>query len=141
MNYWISIVSSPSSHKRLSENAETYFCMPPDCQAGDIVALYVTRRASKNPGLFGIFSIDKLDPSKDAECKTYETITRRSDCSSYVEISLLHAPKKPIGIDLLKSNPILGSSTFVKKNMLGTYFRASKSEYGAILNLLQISSK
>ena len=141
MNYWIGIVSSPSSHKRLSEHTETYFCMPAECQMGDIVTLYVTRRASKNPGLFGIFSIDKLDSSKDTECRTYETITRRSDCSSYVEISLLYAPKEPIGIELLKSNPILGSSTFVKKNMLGTYFRVSKSEYGVILNLFQNSLK
>jgi len=141
MNYWISIVSSPVSHKRLTEHTETYFCMPAGCQTGDIVTLYVTRRASKNPGLFGIFSIDKLDPSKDAECKTYETITRRSGCSSYVEISLLHIPREPIGIEILKANLTLGTSTFVKKNMLGTYFRATKSEYGAILNLVQNSSK
>jgi|GEM_PF-2364523 len=141
MNYWIGIVSSPSAHKRLSEHTETYFCMPAECQTGDIVTLYVTRRAYKNPGLFGIFSIDKLNPSKDTECKTYETITRKSDCSSYIEISLLNAPKEPIGIELLKTNPILGASTFVKKNMLGTHFRASKSEYGAILNLVQNSLK
>ena len=130
-------MGSAMTHKRLSEASENHYCMPESCAVGDLIGMYVTRRAFKNPGFFGIFSIAKKDPSRNSECKIYGTPTRKSDCSAYVELKMIQVLKKPIGIESIKTNPILLNSSFGKKNMLGTYFQASKNEFDELLKLIK----
>ena len=141
MKYWISIVGSTLTHKRLSDGTGNHYCMPETCDVGDPIGMYVTRRAFKNAGFFGVYSIEKKDSSKNSECKAYGTPTRKSDCSAYVEVKQLKLLDKPISIEVIKSNTILSNSNFGKKNMLGTYFQASKIEFDEILKLIQQASK
>jgi hypothetical protein len=136
MNHWIGIVSSPSTHKRLSDKTDSHYCMPENCDIGDLVALYVTRRAYKSPGFFGLFSIHQKDSSRDAECRSYATFTRKSDCPSFIELLPIKLLKNPIGIELIKANPVLSTSIFVRKNMLGNYFQVSKREFDELLSMI-----
>ncbi len=136
MNHWIGIVGSSFTHLRLSTSTDYHYCMPEACEAGDLIGMYVTRRAFKNPGFFGIFIVEFKDPSKNPECKTYGTVTKKSDCSSYVQLKPIQLASKTISIELVKSNPILANSAFVKKNMLSSYFPASKREFDELSGLL-----
>lgn len=113
--------------------------MPKKCEPGDLVVMYVTRRAFKSAGFFGIFSIESKDPNKDSECKSFGTLTKKADCSSYVELKPIQLLEKPIGIEIIKSSNILYQSNFGKKNMLGTYFQASKNEFDELLRLTGFS--
>ena len=138
MNYWIGIVGSSLVHRRLTDGIGGYFCLPETCEVGDLVGLYVTRRAYKNPGFFGVFCVEKKDPTKNAECKTYGTVTRKSDCTDYIELKQTHTAEKNIGIEILKTNSVLSTSSFVRKNMLGTHFQASKREFDELLKLVNL---
>lgn len=135
MNYWIGVIGSSISFKRFL-NKEYWFCMPPSANIGDIVAMYVSRKASESKaGIFAFYKIKLKDESRVDQCRQYGSLSGSGEKLSYVEFELITNLKKSITFQDIKKEPRFINSLYVRRQMQATYFKISNSEYETFINL------
>lgn len=76
MPYWVGVVGSRDAVNRLRTEDLTWWCVPKEAAAGDLLAMYVARSRLRDlpedqGGIVAIFEITGPDPERDTDCRQF----------------------------------------------------------------------
>lgn len=131
MKFWIGVIGSNTSLKRLLDEHDKWFCFPLGANEKDRIVMYKTRRLSNSKnGFFATYFVGSRHQNKDSECTRYGS----RDLNLYSH--LLESDKvfnNPISISKIKDSKIFFGTSFISKNAQGSIFEISKNQFDWIL--------
>jgi len=114
---------------------DLWWCVSPQAQPGDHMAMYLTRAVSEEyAGIFGIYEITSLDESRQQECRGFGYHVGGL-FNVFAHLKLVQAIAPALPLNTIRSDPILRHTTFVRRSGQGTAFRLTGAEYSRLTSL------
>jgi len=141
---WLGVVANRDGFERLSNEKETWWCVPTVTKPNDLLFMYCAKALSlANQGVFALFQITKIDDGYDSECARYGS-TSGFGRPVFANITLVNRRSTPLRPTTMRADPILARAKFMTRNFQGTIFQLQRIELARIkthFDLDETSSK
>ena len=128
-NYFLGVAGSKELSR--SDITEAFWCVPSIATIDDIILLYCPRSVDdKRQGVFAEARISRAPSANDqnnSRCSGYGLL--------YVPIEVQRRFLSPVTAKDMKSDPVLKTASFIRRNFQGTSFQLQEASYKRILAL------
>lgn len=142
MQYWLAVVG----FKEDADDFENrlWWCLPASAKKHDKVLIYCPRSVgfSKREGIFALCEV-KTPPAVACEnnyrCSGFGRVRSGKSLNLlYVELKFIKRFKSRLTAKVIKSNPDLNGTNFVRKNFQGTAFKLNEEIFASIIKHIEL---